>query len=82
MTSGLKSLNHIFLVVTAIVVEVLLFSEFQKLYHLFSIGIIGRELMDSQTYVNSFIYLFNKYLLRTEFIPELLNTITNLQAVE
>ena len=38
--------------------------------------------MDAQTYVNTFIYLFDRHLLRTNYISELMNTVTNLHAKE
>lgn len=40
---------------------------FYDQYQLSSVGIAGWELMDAQTYVSTFIYLFNRHLLRTNY---------------
>lgn len=55
---------------------------FHDQYHLSSGHIIGWELMDVQAYANLFIYLFNKSLLKTNYITELMNVIMNLHAKE
>ena len=55
---------------------------FYDQYQLSSVGTADWELMDAQTYVSTFIYLFNRHLLRTNYISELMNTVTNLHAKE